>query len=148
SEHGMPSYPHPRAMQDFWEFPTVSLGIGPVAAIEQASFDRYLQNRGLKDTSEQHTWAFLGAGEMDEVEARGALHIAAKEHVDIPSFVVICDLLRLGAPVRGFVKIIQVLDRQCLSAGWSGIVVIWGAGCAPLLEASSDGALVGLTNGT
>ncbi|MGO1285496.1 MAG: pyruvate dehydrogenase (acetyl-transferring), homodimeric type, partial [Brachybacterium sp.] len=88
SEHGMPSYPHPRAMQDFWEFPTVSMGIGPVAAIEQASFDKYLHNRDLKDTSDQHTWAFLGDGEMDEVESRGALHIAAKEHLDNLTFVV------------------------------------------------------------
>ena len=105
SEHGTPSYPHPRAMQDFWEFPTVSMGIGPVNAIEQASFDKYLLNRGLKDTSQQHTWAFLGDGEMDEVESRGALHIAAKEHLDNLTFVVNCNLQRLDGPVRGNGKI-------------------------------------------
>ncbi|UVY82863.1 pyruvate dehydrogenase (acetyl-transferring), homodimeric type [Brachybacterium sp. NBEC-018] len=145
---GMPSYPHPRAMQDFWEFPTVSMGIGPVNAIEQASFDKYLHNRGLKDTSQQHTWAFLGDGEMDEVESRGALHIAAKEHLDNLTFVVNCNLQRLDGPVRGNGKIIQELEAQFRGAGWNVIKVIWGAGWDPLLEASDDGALIDLMNST
>ncbi|PMC75378.1 pyruvate dehydrogenase (acetyl-transferring), homodimeric type [Brachybacterium sp. UMB0905] len=146
--HGMPSYPHPRAMQHFWEFPTVSMGIGPVAAIEQASFDRYLLNRGLKDTSQQHTWAFLGDGEMDEVESRGALHIAAKEHLDNLTFVVNCNLQRLDGPVRGNGKIIQELESQFRGAGWNVIKVIWGSGWDPLLEKSTDGALIDLMNST
>ena len=145
---GMPSYPHPRSMSDFWEFPTVSMGIGPVAAIEQASFDRYLHNRGLKDTSDQHTWAFLGDGEMDEVESRGALHIAAKEHLDNLTFVVNCNLQRLDGPVRGNGKIIQELESQFRGAGWNVIKVIWGSGWDPLLEASTDGALIDLMNAT
>ncbi len=145
---GMPSYPHPRSMPSFWEFPTVSMGIGPVAAIEQASFDKYLLNRGLKDTSEQHTWAFLGDGEMDEVESRGALHIAAKEHLDNLTFVVNCNLQRLDGPVRGNGKIIQELESQFRGAGWNVIKVIWGSGWDPLLEASTDGALIDLMNST
>jgi pyruvate dehydrogenase E1 component len=145
---GMPSYPHPRAMPDFWEFPTVSMGIGPVNAIEQASFDRYLTNRGLKDTSQQHTWAFLGDGEMDEVESRGALHIAAKEHLDNLTFVVNCNLQRLDGPVRGNGKIIQELEAQFRGAGWNVIKVIWGGGWDPLLDADDDGALVDLMNVT
>ena len=146
--NGMPSYPHPRAMPNFWEFPTVSMGIGPVNAIEQASFDRYLHNRGLKDTSQQHTWAFLGDGEMDEVESRGALHIAAKEHLDNLTFVVNCNLQRLDGPVRGNGKIIQELESQFRGAGWNVIKVIWGSGWDPLLEASTDGALIDLMNST
>ncbi|WP_010534708.1 pyruvate dehydrogenase (acetyl-transferring), homodimeric type [Brachybacterium squillarum] len=148
SEHGMPSYPHPRAMPEFWEFPTVSMGIGPVNAIEQASFDKYLDNRGLRDTSQQHTWAFLGDGEMDEVESRGALHIAAKEHLDNLTFVVNCNLQRLDGPVRGNGKIIQELESQFRGAGWNVIKVIWGSGWDPLLEASEDGALIDLMNAT
>ncbi|MCG7308617.1 pyruvate dehydrogenase (acetyl-transferring), homodimeric type [Brachybacterium sp. ACRRE] len=148
SSTGMPSYPHPRAMPDFWEFPTVSMGIGPVNAIEQASFDRYLQNRGLKDTSQQHTWAFLGDGEMDEVESRGALHIAAKEHLDNLTFVVNCNLQRLDGPVRGNGKIIQELEAQFRGAGWNVIKVVWGSGWDPLFSADDDGALVDLMNAT
>jgi pyruvate dehydrogenase E1 component len=148
SEVGMPSYPHPRAMPDFWEFPTVSMGIGPVNAIEQASFDKYLMNRGLKDTSQQHTWAFLGDGEMDEVESRGALHIAAKEHLDNLTFVVNCNLQRLDGPVRGNGKIIQELEAQFRGAGWNVIKVVWGSGWDPLFAADDDGALVDLMNAT
>jgi pyruvate dehydrogenase E1 component len=147
-EGGMPSYPHPRAMSEFWEFPTVSMGIGPINAIEQASFDRYLQNRGLKDTSQQHTWAFLGDGEMDEVESRGGLHIAAKEHLDNLTFVVNCNLQRLDGPVRGNGKIIQELEAQFRGAGWNVIKLIWGSGWDPLLDADDDGALVDLMNVT
>jgi pyruvate dehydrogenase E1 component len=141
SEHGMPSYPHPRAMQDFWEFPTVSMGIGPVNAIEQASFDRYLHHRGLKDTSEQHTWAFLGDGEMDEVESRGALHIAAKEHLDNLTFVVNCNLQRLDGPVRGNGKIIQELEGDFRGSGWNVIKLIWGGYWDPLLAHDKEGIL-------
>ncbi|MCS6710736.1 pyruvate dehydrogenase (acetyl-transferring), homodimeric type [Brachybacterium sp. EF45031] len=148
SENGMPSYPHPRSMPDFWEFPTVSMGIGPVNAIEQASFDRYLLNRGLKDTSQQHTWAFLGDGEMDEVESRGALHIAAKEHLDNLTFVVNCNLQRLDGPVRGNGKIIQELEAQFRGAGWNVIKVIWGGGWDPLFAKDDEGALVDLMNAT
>ncbi|PWH05590.1 pyruvate dehydrogenase (acetyl-transferring), homodimeric type [Brachybacterium endophyticum] len=148
SDTGMPSYPHPRAMPDFWEFPTVSMGIGPVNAIEQASFDKYLMNRGLKDTSQQHTWAFLGDGEMDEVESRGALHIAAKEHLDNLTFVVNCNLQRLDGPVRGNGKIIQELESQFRGAGWNVIKVVWGSGWDPLFQADDDGALVDLMNAT
>lgn len=148
SPDGIPSYPHPRAMPSFWEFPTVSMGIGPVNAIEQASFDRYLHNRGLKDTSQQRTWAFLGDGEMDEVESRGALHIAAKEHLDNLTFVVNCNLQRLDGPVRGNGKIMQELEAQFRGAGWNVIKVVWGSGWDPLFEADKDGALVDLMNAT
>ncbi|MGQ4553972.1 pyruvate dehydrogenase (acetyl-transferring), homodimeric type [Dermabacteraceae bacterium CCM 9519] len=146
--HGMPSYPHPRAMPDFWEFPTVSMGIGPVNAIEQASFNKYLHNRGLKDTSDQHVWAFLGDGEMDEVESRGALHIAAMEELDNLTFVVNCNLQRLDGPVRGNGKIIQELESQFRGAGWNVIKVIWGRGWDPLLAQDYDGALINLMNNT
>ncbi|MFC0674235.1 pyruvate dehydrogenase (acetyl-transferring), homodimeric type [Brachybacterium hainanense] len=148
SKHGMPSYPHPRAMSDFWEFPTVSMGIGPVNAIEQASFDKYLLGRGIKDTSQQHTWAFLGDGEMDEVESRGALHIAAKEHLDNLTFVVNCNLQRLDGPVRGNGKIVQELEAQFRGAGWNVIKVIWGSGWDPLFAADDEGALIDLMNAT
>ncbi|MDO5662042.1 MAG: pyruvate dehydrogenase (acetyl-transferring), homodimeric type [Brachybacterium sp.] len=148
SKHGLPSYPHPRSMPEFWEFPTVSMGIGPVNAIEQASFNRYLHNRGIKDTSEQHVWAFLGDGEMDEVESRGALHIPAMEGLDNLTFVINCNLQRLDGPVRGNGKIIQELEGQFRGAGWNVIKVIWGGGWDPLLQADEEGALVDLMNQT
>ena len=146
--HGIPSYPHPRAMPEFWEFPTVSMGIGPVNAIEQASFNKYLHNRGIKDTSDQHVWAFLGDGEMDEVESRGHIHIAAKEHLDNLTFVVNCNLQRLDGPVRGNGKIIQELEAQFRGAGWNVIKLVWGSGWDPLLDKDDDGALVDLMNAT
>ncbi|GAB2548816.1 pyruvate dehydrogenase (acetyl-transferring), homodimeric type [Brachybacterium huguangmaarense] len=146
--HGIPSYPHPRAMPEFWEFPTVSMGIGPVNAIEQASFNKYLHNRGIKDTSDQHVWAFLGDGEMDEVESRGHLHVAAKEHLDNLTFVVNCNLQRLDGPVRGNGKIIQELEAQFRGAGWNVIKLVWGSGWDPLLAKDDDGALVDLMNAT
>ncbi|MCT1716123.1 pyruvate dehydrogenase (acetyl-transferring), homodimeric type [Dermabacter hominis] len=146
--HGIPSYPHPRAMPEFWQFPTVSMGIGPVNAIEQASINRYLHNRGLKDTSEQHVWAFLGDGEMDEVESRGALHIAANEQLDNLTFVVNCNLQRLDGPVRGNGKIIQELEAQFRGAGWNVVKVVWGEGWDKLFAADTDGALVDLMNTT
>src|SRR5919112_1499144 len=124
--HGLPSYPHPRLMPDFWEFPTVSMGIGPMNAIMQARFNRYLGARGFSDTSDQHVWAFLGDGEMDEPESRGLIHIAAGEGLDNLTFVVNCNLQRLDGPVRGNGKIIQELESFFLGAGWNVIKVIWG----------------------
>jgi pyruvate dehydrogenase E1 component len=145
---GLPSYPHPRLMPNFWEFPTVSMGLGPMNAIYQARFNRYLQNRGIKDTSQQHVWAFLGDGEMDEVESLGAIGIAAREELDNLTFVINCNLQRLDGPVRGNGKIIQQLESFFRGAGWNVIKVIWGREWDPLLAADHDGALVNLMNVT
>lgn len=144
----LPSYPHPRQMPDFWEFPTVSMGLGPINAIWQAHFNKYLHNRGLKDTSDQHVWAFLGDGEMDEVESRGALQLAAYEELDNLTFVINCNLQRLDGPVRGNGKIMQELESFFRGAGWNVIKVVWGRGWDPLLAADKDGALVNLMNAT
>jgi len=143
---GLPSYPHPRRMEDFWEFPTVSMGIGPINAIYQASFNKYLENRGIKDTSRQRVWAFLGDGEMDEVESRGALQHAANEGLDNLTFVINCNLQRLDGPVRGNGKIIQELEMFFRGAGWNVIKLIWGANWDPLLENDTEGALVNVMN--
>ena len=140
------SYPHPRLMPDFWEFPTVSMGLGPMNAIYQAQFNKYLQNRGIKDTSQQHVWAFLGDGEMDEPESRGLLQLAANEALDNLTFVVNCNLQRLDGPVRGNGKIIQELEAFFRGAGWNVIKVVWGRGWDPLLAADRDGALVNIMN--
>ncbi|HEY9409413.1 MAG TPA: pyruvate dehydrogenase (acetyl-transferring), homodimeric type, partial [Jiangellaceae bacterium] len=145
---GLPSYPHPRLMPDFWEFPTVSMGLGPLNAIYQARFDRYLHHRGIKDTSQQHVWAYLGDGEMDEPETLGALTLAAREELDNLTFVVNCNLQRLDGPVRGNGKIIQEMEALFRGAGWNVIKVIWGREWDPLLAADSDGALVNLMNET
>jgi pyruvate dehydrogenase E1 component len=145
---GLPSYPHPRLMPDFWEFPTVSMGLGPLAAIYQARFNRHLHNRGIKDTNQQHVWAFVGDGEMDEPEAVGALSLAAREELDNLTFVVNCNLQRLDGPVRGNGKIIQELESVFRGAGWNVIKVIWGREWDPLLAADTDGALVNLMNTT
>ena len=145
---GLPSYPHPRLMPDFWEFPTVSMGIGPMNAIYQAQFNKYLHNRGIKDTSQQHVWAFLGDGEMDEPESRGLLQLAAGEELDNLTFVINCNLQRLDGPVRGNGKIIQELEAFFRGAGWNVIKVVWGRGWDPLLAADGDGALVHLMNTT
>ncbi len=145
---GLPSYPHPRLMPDFWEFPTVSMGLGPLNAIYQARFNRYLQHRGIKDTSQQHVWAFLGDGEMDEVESLGAIGLAAREELDNLTFVVNCNLQRLDGPVRGNGKVIQELEAFFRGAGWNVIKVIWGREWDPLLAADTDGALVNLMNTT
>jgi len=142
------SYPHPRLMPDFWEFPTVSMGLGPMNAIHQAQFNRYLHNRGIKDTSQQHVWAFLGDGEMDEPESRGLLQVAANDELDNLTFVVNCNLQRLDGPVRGNGKIIQELEATFRGAGWNVIKVIWGRGWDPLLAQDRDGALVNLMNTT
>ncbi|AZZ41985.1 pyruvate dehydrogenase (acetyl-transferring), homodimeric type [Acidipropionibacterium jensenii] len=146
--HGMPSYPHPRMMPEFWQFPTVSMGLGPMDAIYQASFDKYLTNRGVKDCSDQHVWAFLGDGEMDEPESRGFLQVAANEELDNLTFVINCNLQRLDGPVRGNGKIVQELESTFRGAGWNVIKVIWGSGWDPLLDADHDGALVDLMNNT
>ncbi len=145
---GIPSYPHPRLIPDFWQFPTVSMGLGPINAIYQAQFNRYLQGRGLKDTSEQHVWAFLGDGELDEVESRGALQLAANDKLDNLTFVVNANLQRLDGPVRGNGKIIQELESFFRGAGWNVIKVIWGREWDDLLARDSDGALVNLMNAT
>ncbi|MEL6050182.1 pyruvate dehydrogenase (acetyl-transferring), homodimeric type [Corynebacterium rouxii] len=145
---GLPSYPHPHGMKDFWEFPTVSMGLGPMDAIYQARFNRYLQNRGIKDTSQQHVWAFLGDGEMDEPESRGLIQMAALNNLDNLTFVVNCNLQRLDGPVRGNTKIIQELESFFRGAGWSVIKVVWGREWDQLFEADKDGALVDLMNTT
>ena len=143
---GLPSYPHPRLMPDFWEFTTVSMGLGPISAIYQARFNRYLHDRGIKDTSRQHVWAFVGDGEMDEPEALGALGVAAREGLDNLTFVVNCNLQRLDGPVRGNGKIIQELEAYFRGAGWNVIKVVWGREWDPLLAADHEGALVDLLN--
>ena len=145
---GLPSYPHPRLMPDFWEFPTVSMGLGPMNAIYQARFNHYLDDRGIKDTSDQHVWAFLGDGEMDEPESRGLAHMAALEGLDNLTFVVNCNLQRLDGPVRGNGKIIQELESFFRGAGWNVIKVVWGREWDALLHADSGGALVNLMNTT
>ncbi len=145
---GLPSYPHPRLMQDFWEFPTVSMGLGPMNAIYQARFNHYLDDRKIKDTSDQHVWAFLGDGEMDEPESRGLAHVAATEGLDNLTFVVNCNLQRLDGPVRGNGKIIQELESFFRGAGWNVIKVVWGREWDALLHADRDGALVNLMNTT
>jgi len=145
---GMPSYPHPRLMPEFWEFPTVSMGLGPASAIYQAWTNRYLHNRGITDTSQQHVWAFLGDGEMDEPESRGMLQHAAQQQLDNLTFVVNCNLQRLDGPVRGNGKIIQELEAQFRGAGWNVIKVVWGRGWDKLLNADKDRALVNLMNNT
>ncbi|MBF6299586.1 pyruvate dehydrogenase (acetyl-transferring), homodimeric type [Nocardia amamiensis] len=146
--HGLPSYPHPRLLNTFWEFPTVSMGLGPMNAIYQARFNHYLHDRGIKDTSDQHVWAFLGDGEMDEPESRGLAHVAAMEGLDNLTFVVNCNLQRLDGPVRGNGKIIQELESFFRGAGWNVIKVIWGREWDALLGADRDGALVNLMNST
>jgi len=145
---GLPSYPHPRLLPDFWQFPTVSMGLGPINAIYQAQFNRYLENRGFKDPSDQQVWAFLGDGEMDEVESRGALQIAANEGLDNLNFVINANLQRLDGPVRGNGKIIQELESFFRGAGWNVIKVIWGREWDSLLAKDHDGALVDLMNKT
>ena len=145
---GLSSYPHPRLMPDFWQFPTVSMGIGPINAIYQARFNRYLHNRGIKDTSDQNVWAFLGDGEMDEVDTLGAIGLASREKLDNLTFVVNCNLQRLDGPVRGNGKIIQELESIFGGAGWNVIKVVWGRGWDPLLAQDREGALVNIMNTT
>src|SRR5215204_4135334 len=138
---GLSSYPHPRLMPDFWEYPTVSMGLGPISAVYQARFNRYLHNRGQLDTSNSRVWAFLGDGETDEPESLGALSLAAREGLDNLTFVVNCNLQRLDGPVRGNGKIIQELEAVFRGAGWNVLKVIWGLAWDPLLAKDSDGLL-------
>ena len=145
---GLSSYPHPRLMPEFWEFPTVSMGLSPLLAIYQARFNRYLHHRGIKDTSHQRVWAFVGDGEMDEPESMAALSIAAREGLDNLIFVVNCNLQRLDGPVRGNGKIIQELEQIFRGAGWHVIKVVWGREWDPLLARDSDGVLVNKMNTT
>jgi pyruvate dehydrogenase E1 component len=140
--NGLSSYPHPRLMPDFWEFPTVSMGLGPINSIYHARFNRYLHNRGIDDTSDSKVWCFLGDGETDEPETLGAIGLAARERLDNLIWVVNCNLQRLDGPVRGNGKIIQELEAVFRGAGWNVIKVIWGSGWDPLLAADKDGALV------
>ena len=135
-------------MPEFWQFPTVSMGIGPMNAIYQAQFNRYLHNRGIKDTSDQNVWAFLGDGEMDEPESRGLLQLAANENLDNLTFVVNCNLQRLDGPVRGNGKIVQELEAFFRGAGWNVIKVLWGREWDELLEKDDDGELVRIMNET
>ncbi len=145
---GLPSYPHPRLMPDFWEFPTVSMGLGALNSIYQARFNRYLLAREIHDTSRSHVWAFLGDGEMDEPEAIGAIGLAAREELDNLTFVINCNLQRLDGPVRGNGKIIQELEATFRGAGWNVIKVIWGRDWDPLLAQDTDGVLVNKMNTT
>jgi pyruvate dehydrogenase E1 component len=139
---GLSSYPHPWLMPDFWQFPTVSLGIGPITSIYQARFMKYMQARGMADTDGRKVWAFLGDGEMDEPESMGSIGLAGREHLDNLIWVVNCNLQRLDGPVRGNGKIIQELEADFRGAGWNVIKVIWGSRWDPLLAADVDGALV------
>ncbi len=143
---GLSSYPHPRLMPDLWEFPTVSMGLGPAAAIHQAWTNRYLHLRGLKDTSEQHVWAFLGDGEMDEPESRGMLQLAADQRLDNLTFVINCNLQQLDGPVRGNGKIIQELEAYFRGGGWNVLKVVWGRGWDVLFANDTSGALLNLMN--
>ncbi|UTT62458.1 pyruvate dehydrogenase (acetyl-transferring), homodimeric type [Microcella humidisoli] len=145
---GLSSYPHPRLMPDFWQFPTVSMGLGPINAIYQAQLNKYVSNRGIAQADDTQVWAFLGDGEMDEVESRGALQLAANDGLDNLNFVINCNLQRLDGPVRGNGKIIQELESFFRGAGWNVIKVIWGREWDALLEQDHEGALRDLMNRT
>jgi pyruvate dehydrogenase E1 component len=141
SRGGIPSYPHPWLQPDFWQFPTVSMGLGPLMAIYQARFMKYLHGRGLQDTDGRKVWAFLGDGETDEPESLGAISLAGREHLDNLIFVVNCNLQRLDGPVRGNGKIVQELETVFQGAGWNVIKVLWGRNWDPLLTADTEGHL-------
>ncbi|MDY3331888.1 MAG: pyruvate dehydrogenase (acetyl-transferring), homodimeric type, partial [Pelistega sp.] len=138
---GLPSYPHPKLLSDFWQFPTVSMGLGPMMAIYQARFLKYLHARGIADTSKRKVWCFCGDGEMDEPESLGAISLAAREKLDNLVFVINCNLQRLDGPVRGNGKIIQELEGDFRGSGWNVIKLIWGSYWDPLLARDKDGAL-------
>ncbi|MGV9338159.1 pyruvate dehydrogenase (acetyl-transferring), homodimeric type [Streptomyces sp. NPDC003688] len=140
--NGLPSYPHPRRLPWLWEFPTVSMGLGPLSAIYQARFNRYLTNRAIKDVSASHVWAFLGDGEMDEPESTAALALAAREELDNLTFVINCNLQRLDGPVRANFKIVQELEAQFRGAGWNVIKTLWGTAWDELFQLDTTGALV------
>ncbi|NGO79396.1 pyruvate dehydrogenase (acetyl-transferring), homodimeric type [Streptomyces sp. YC504] len=139
---GLPSYPHPRRLPWLWEFPTVSMGLGPLSAIYQARFNRYLTNRGIKDVSQSHVWAFLGDGEMDEPESTAALALASREGLDNLTFVINCNLQRLDGPVRANFKIVQELEAQFRGAGWNVVKSLWGNAWDELFKLDTTGALV------
>ncbi len=145
---GLPSYPHPRRLPNFWEFPTVSMGLGPLNAVYQARFNRYLYDHEIVDTSDAKVWCFVGDGEMDEPEASAALSLAAREKLDNLIFVVNCNLQRLDGPVRGNGKIIQEFESLYRGAGWNVIKVIWGKEWDALLAQDTDGVLVDKMNST
>jgi pyruvate dehydrogenase E1 component len=147
-EPGLSSYPHPRLMPDFWEYPTVSMGLGPINSIYQAQFLRYLDNRGIEDTSDTRVWCFLGDGETDEPETLGSISLAGREKLDNLTWVVNANLQRLDGPVRGNGKIIQELEAMFRGAGWNVIKVIWGSDWDPLLAKDVDGSLVNKMNAT
>ncbi|MFK4225342.1 pyruvate dehydrogenase (acetyl-transferring), homodimeric type [Streptomyces sp. NPDC019890] len=140
--NGLPSYPHPRRLPWLWEFPTVSMGLGPLSAIYQARFNRYLHNRGIKDTANSHVWAFLGDGEMDEPESTAALALASRERLDNLTFVINCNLQRLDGPVRANFKIVQELEAQFRGAGWNVVKSLWGSAWDELFQLDVTGALV------
>ncbi|HTI32844.1 MAG TPA: pyruvate dehydrogenase (acetyl-transferring), homodimeric type, partial [Miltoncostaea sp.] len=140
--NGLSSYPHPWLMPDFWQFPTVSMGLGPIMAIYQARFLKYLQGRGIVDTEGRKVWAFMGDGEMDEPESMGAIALAGREHLDNLIFVINCNLQRLDGPVRGNGKIIQELESSFRGAGWNVIKVVWGSRWDDLIAADRDGVLL------
>ncbi|OEJ51272.1 pyruvate dehydrogenase (acetyl-transferring), homodimeric type [Streptomyces agglomeratus] len=139
---GLPSYPHPRRLPWLWEFPTVSMGLGPLSAIYQARFNRYLQNRTIKDTSRSHVWAFLGDGEMDEPESTTAITLAAREQLDNLTFVINCNLQRLDGPVRANFRVVQELEAQFRGAGWNVVKTLWGSAWDELFQLDTQGALV------
>jgi len=139
--HGITSYPHPKLMPEFWQFPTVSMGLGPIQGIYQARFLKYLHARGIADTSNRKVWVFCGDGEMDEPESMGAIGMAAREQLDNLIFVINCNLQRLDGPVRGNGKIIQELEADFRGAGWNVLKVIWGSNWDPLLARDKDGIL-------
>src|ERR1019366_2025053 len=145
---GLSSYPHPRLMPDFWEYPTVSMGLGPLNAVDQAQVSRYLHARGIADTSDSRVWGFVGDGEFDEPETIGLLGMAAREHLDNLTLVVNCNLQRLDGPVRGNGKVIQEFEGLFRGAGWNVIKVVWGREWDPLLAADTDGVLVEQINAT
>ncbi|MGC0407896.1 pyruvate dehydrogenase E1 component [Streptomyces sp. SAI-195] len=140
--HGLPSYPHPRRLPWLWEFPTVSMGLGPLGAVYQARFNRYLHARGIKDTSASRVWAFLGDGEMDEPESTAALTLASRENLDNLTFVINCNLQRLDGPVRSNSKIVQELEARFRGSGWNVVKTLWGEAWDPLLGQDTTGDLV------
>ena len=145
---GLSSYPHPRLMPDFWEFPTVSMGLGPITSLYHARYNRYLHNRQIDDTSDSRVWAFLGDGECDEPETLGAISLASRENLDNLVFVINCNLQRLDGPVRGNGKVIQELEATFRGAGWNVIKVVWGSKWDELLAQDKDGALLNKMNNT
>jgi pyruvate dehydrogenase E1 component len=145
---GLSSYPHPRLMPDFWEYPTVSMGLGPISSIYQARFNKYLHNRKLEDTSQSRVWCFIGDGECDEPETLGSISLAAREGLDNLTWVVNCNLQRLDGPVRGNGKIIQELEAVFRGAGWNVIKVVWGSKWDELLARDVDGVLLNKMNST